>query len=273
MADVTETTPADADADAPVEMRPCAYCGSLIHPASHRCTQCGGHVGLAWGTVHKEVFLFLFLSIAAIVGCLAPWSGRTPIVEVTEISTPTPRPAGSPPGTPAPAPTIERKTTVTQAVARMGGPRNGLDTTRGVFIFAIAIYGVFVGIFNALYRRSAMWPAVTNGFLCLWVGLQGVINAIGSDAWGYWGKWAEGKSVFEKFFAGTRAIAPGHLLIAFVGVVTVFRLLAGILAAASKGKPEAAAKETGAGRRRRAKDGAAGDAPAGDAPADGASAS
>lgn len=265
MADVTETT--DADAEASVEMRPCAYCGALIHPASHRCTHCGGHVGLAWGTVHKEIFLFLFLAIATVVGCLAPWTGRSPIVEVTEISTPTARPPGSPPNAPAPPPTIERRTTVTQGVARMGGPRNGLDTTRGVFILAIAVYGVFVGVFNAVYRRSTMWPAVANGFLCLWVGLQGVFNAMGSDAWDYWGKWTEGKSFLERGLGGTRAIAPGHAILAFVGVVTVFRLVAGILAAASKGKPEAAAKETGAGRRRRSKDAGSGDAPAGDAPA------
>lgn len=270
MADVTETT--DADADASVEMRPCAYCGALIHPASHRCTHCAGHVGLAWGTVHKEVFLFLFLAIATVVGCLAPWTGRSPIVEVTEISTPGVVPAGSPAGTRPPPPTIEKKTNVTQGVARMGGPRNGLDTTRGVFILAIALYGVFVGVFNAVYRRSTMWPAVANGFLCLWVGLQGVFNAMGSDAWGYWGKWAEGKNYLEKFLGGTRAIAPGHAVLAFVGVITVFRLLAGILAAASKGKPEAT-KETGSARRRRAKDGMAGDAPAGDAPADDAASS
>lgn len=271
MADVTETP--EADASAPAELRPCAYCGTLIHPASHRCTSCGGHVGLAWGTVHKEVFLFLFLSIATVVGCLAPWSGRTPVVEVTEIVTPAPRAPNAPPGTPPAAPTIEKKTNVTQAVARMGGPRNGLDTTRGVFIFAIALYGIFVGVFNALYRRSTMWPAVVNGFLCLWVGLQGVINAMGSDAWGYWGKWAEGKSLFEKGLGATRTIAPGLAILAFVGLLTVFRLLAGILAAASKGKAEAAAaKETGASRRRRSKDGAAGDAPAGDAPADDAAA-
>ena len=71
MADVTETT----DADASVEMRPCAYCGALIHPASHRCTHCGGHVGLAWGTVHEAVFLFLVLSTAPVGGCLAPGAG------------------------------------------------------------------------------------------------------------------------------------------------------------------------------------------------------
>lgn len=267
MADANEMT--DGDADAAVEMRPCAYCGALIHPASHRCTHCAGHVGLAWGTVHKETFLFLFLALATVVGCLAPWTGRTPLVEVTELVTPAAVAPGAAPGAPRPAPTIEKKTTVTQAVARMGGPRNGLDTTRGVFILAIALYGVLVGVFNAVYRRSTMWPAVANGFLCLWVGLQGVVNAMGSDAWGYWGTWAEGKNYLEKGLGATRAIAPGHALLAFVGLVTVFRLLAGILAAASKGKPETAAKEAGAAaRRRRSKEASgSGDAPAGDAPA------
>src|SRR5262245_15823532 len=70
---------------ADVELRPCAFCGHSIHPAGHRCTHCDGHVGLAWGTVHKELFLFLFLSVMVIVGCLASWTGRTPALSAAQM--------------------------------------------------------------------------------------------------------------------------------------------------------------------------------------------
>jgi hypothetical protein len=263
--DLTMTEP-----DAAAALRPCAYCGTPVHPASHRCLHCGGHVGLAWGTVHREIFLFLFLAIATVVGCLASWTGRTPVVEVTRTLTPAPAVPGAAPGAPKPAPIEEVKTHVTQAVTHVGGPRNGLDTLRGVFLLAVALYGVIAGILNALYRRLVMWPAVVGGFVALWIGLQGVVNAMGSDAWGHWATWAQGKSLLETKIGALRTIAPGFMILAFVGLVTVFKLLAGILAAASKGKEEAAAaKETGAARRRgkRGDAGADGDA----APSEGAS--
>jgi hypothetical protein len=60
------------------EDRPCAFCGAAIHPSSHRCPECGGHVGLAWGTVHKEQFLFLFAACCMAVGCLASWDQTRP---------------------------------------------------------------------------------------------------------------------------------------------------------------------------------------------------
>lgn len=251
-------------------LRACAFCGTPIHPRSHRCPHCGGHVGLAWGSVHKEYMLFLFLAIVTLVGCLAPWTGRTPVLKRTVVETPAPPPApGAAPGAMRPAAPPEVKVEVTQEVARMGGPRNGLDTTRGVFIFAIALYGVVAMLLNLLYRRSVMWPAALNGFLCLWVGLQGVFTSMSSDAWGHWKTWAEPKNFIEQMFAGTRAIPPGLLLIAFVGVLTVFRLVAGVLAAASKGKPQPEARESAAARRRRTRgtDGATegGDVAGGDA--------
>jgi hypothetical protein len=69
---------APADLATEVELRPCAYCGTSIHPSSHRCPECSGHVGLAWGTVHKEQFLFLFSAVCMAVGCLASWDVARP---------------------------------------------------------------------------------------------------------------------------------------------------------------------------------------------------
>jgi hypothetical protein len=60
------------------EDRACAFCGAAIHPSSHRCPECGGHVGLAWGTVHREQFLFLFAACCMAVGCLVSWDQTRP---------------------------------------------------------------------------------------------------------------------------------------------------------------------------------------------------
>jgi hypothetical protein len=45
-----------SDIAADTEFRPCAFCGTSIHSKSHRCPDCGGHVGVAWGTVALAIF-------------------------------------------------------------------------------------------------------------------------------------------------------------------------------------------------------------------------
>src|SRR5262245_19735555 len=103
-----------------VEQRHCPYCGTAIDSRAHRCVACGGHVGIAWGTVHKEHWLFVFSAILIGVGCVASWNGRTP--------------------------------------AGPNGPEiSGLDTIRGTLMFALAIYGLIAGIFNILFRRMVLW--------------------------------------------------------------------------------------------------------------------
>lgn len=66
------------DIAADTEFRPCAFCGTSIHAKSHRCPDCGGHVGVAWGTVHKEVYLFLFSACLIAAGCLVSWDQNRP---------------------------------------------------------------------------------------------------------------------------------------------------------------------------------------------------
>src|SRR5947207_13492400 len=81
MSEGSEAAPAESEGLEPGgETRPCAYCGAQIHPLSTRCPECGGHVSLAWRTVHKEHFLFLFTSILIAIGCLVSWSPRHPDV-------------------------------------------------------------------------------------------------------------------------------------------------------------------------------------------------
>ena len=107
-----------------IELRPCSYCGTDIHPSSHRCVTCGGHVGLSWGTVHKELFLFLFASILIGVGCIASWAVRSPTGDAD--------------------------------------PSNGLRTIRGCVMFALALYGVTSAYFSILNRKMVVWPFLLN---------------------------------------------------------------------------------------------------------------
>lgn len=62
-----------AEGGADAEFRPCSYCGASIHPSSHRCPDCGGNVGVSWGTVHKEIYLFLFSACMIAVSIVVSW--------------------------------------------------------------------------------------------------------------------------------------------------------------------------------------------------------
>lgn len=280
MADEIASTETEPGAE--VALRPCAYCGHPIHPESHRCVDCGGHVGLAWGTVHKELFLFLFLSVLIAVGCLVSWVGRTPAPSAESVARATAAAqqradeenrrlaaAGRPQTATA---QVDEKDFEYSVVVPMGKAMTGLDTLRGALLFALAVYGVIAGLFNVLFRRMVMWPYVAGGALALWVGLQGLLGGLGGRAYDLWKTWAKGRSLMESFFAPVRAVSPGHLLLTLAGVITVVKLVGGVLAAATKGKGDAGGdaggKEGGAAARRRARGGKGGDAPTGgDAPA------
>jgi hypothetical protein len=204
--------------DPGAEMRPCAYCGAPIHPMSTRCPECGGHVALAWKTVHKEHFLFLFTSILTVIGCLVSWSGRHPDVQ--------------------------------------SAFTNGMTTLRGPIILGIAIYGIFVAVFNILYRRMIMWPFLINCMLCLWVGIVGISNAASSPAWEAWTKKYEGLSMLslDHIMGQFRAIAPGMFLLTLAGALIAISFLKGIVAGfasgAAKSRAKKEAEEAAAAQRR-----------------------
>jgi len=290
MADEVEL---DAAGDSAVELRPCAFCGHSIHPSSHLCTHCGGHVGLAWGTVHKELFLFLFLAVMVVVGCLASWTGRTrgasprqlekaqakaeerarqeTIAKRLEVEKRnTEHRAKGEPLEPVPeavvAVPVDSDVEEWDTVEPAGREINGLDTIRGALMLAIAVYGLFVGVFNLLYRRLVMWPFVISGMLALWVGLSGVISASKSAAWERWATWAAKHSLDEQVLGKFRAVPPGFILLTLAGVILLVKLVGGILAVATKGKPGADGGDDAASRRRKKDDAA----PSGGAPADAA---
>ncbi len=216
MADDSATN-AEAGAEA-TELRPCSYCGTDIHPSSPRCIACGGHVGISWGTVHKELFLFLLASILIAVGCVSSWAIRTPTGD--------------------------------------GDPSNGLRTIRGCLMFALALYGVTSAYFSIFSRKMVIWPFLLNALMALWVGIPVLSNSIGGPAWTAWGKSAEsGGTLMDKALGGMRAIPPGLMLVTLGGLLVAISVLKGLVAGfiAGKAKKKAAQEEAemrNAARRR-----------------------
>lgn len=216
------------------EMRPCAFCGAMIHPSSGLCHECGGNVSLAWGTAHKEHFLFLLASILIAVGCFASWAVRSPGA-VTESA-------------------------------------NGFSTIRGSFMFALAVYGVITAILNVLYRRLIVWPFLLNALVALWVGIAGIVGAMDSKAWEAWKThFKSGANMLDGFAGQVRAIPPGFLLLSAAGGLVMISLLKGVVAGAAAGSAKDKAKKdalegrrAGRAAKRGEKDaGAAGDLPGG----------
>jgi hypothetical protein len=199
-------------------LRPCSYCGAQIHSLSTRCSVCGGHVALAWRTVHKEHFLFLFTSILTAIGCLVSWSGRHP--DIPSAFT------------------------------------NGMTTLKGPVILGLAIYGIFVAIFNILNRRMVMWPFLLNCLLCLWVGITGIGNAAASPAWDAWVEKYKnlGMLSLDHMMGQFRAIAPGFFMLTLAGALIAISFLKGIVAGfasgAARGKAKREAEEAAAAQRR-----------------------
>jgi len=183
------------------EMRPCAFCGATIHPSSHRCPECGGHVGIAWGTVHREQFLFVLSSVFMGVGALVSWDQARP------------------------------------------SALTGLQTIRGGLIFALAVYGVIVGLVGIFNRRTVVWPYFANALVALWVGIQGITNALDSELF---------KTLSEEkgvtWWHEYRAIPPGMWLLTVGGALVVMAVLKGLVGgfAGSRSKARATAGERAA---------------------------
>ena len=195
------------------ELRPCAFCGAMIHPSSGLCHECGGNVSLAWGTAHKEHFLFLLASILIGVGCLASWAVRSP--------------------------------------GAVSASANGMTTIRGTFMLALAAYGVIAAVLNLLYRRLVVWPFLLNAMLALWVGIAGIGDAMNSKAWTAWtDHFKSGASMLDGYFGQVRAIPPGFLLLAAAGGLVMISLLKGVVAGFAAGAAkEKAKKDASDGRR------------------------
>lgn len=257
MADVNETTGDAVEADDDV-MRGCALCGASIHSSSYRCPDCGGHVGLAWGTALKEHFLFLFVSIMIAVACVSSWSQRYPagatISKTVMIEAPA-TPGAPPPAPNAPKKMIESTVEETPTVVEV----NGLATIRGSFMLAIALYGIVVALFNVLFRRMIVWPFFLNGVIALEVGLVGISRSMSSVAWELWTKRSDGMGMVEEKLGRWRAVPSAHLLLTLAGGIVLIQLIKGVVggfaAGAAKSKERAAASSEAAEARRAAREG------------------
>src|SRR5205085_5631065 len=132
---------------------------------------------------------------------------------------------------------------------------NGMTTLRGPIILALAVYGIFVAIFNILNRRMVMWPFLINCMLCLWVGISGIGAAAESPAWEAWTKkFANlGMLSLDHIMGQFRAIAPGMFVLTLAGVLIAISFLKGIVAGfasgAAKSREKREAEETAAAQR------------------------
>jgi hypothetical protein len=190
-------------ADGEPELRPCAFCGAAIDPRCHRCSECGGHVGLAWKTVDAELFGMIFASVLIGIGCLVSWTQKRP------------------------------------------ADFTGISTVRGSVMLALAVYGVFSGVLNVLYRRHVVWPALINAILALWTGVGGLMDVMQTEAWKNAGREREEQvAYFEKYFGEyMRAIPPGFLLLTIGGALVMMMIVKGLVAGAGNASAKAKAKE------------------------------
>jgi hypothetical protein len=185
-----------------VELRACAYCGAAIDPRCHRCSECGGHVGLAWKTVDSELFGMVFASVLIGIGCLVSWTQKRP------------------------------------------ADFTGISTVRGSVMLALAVYGIFSGTINILFRRNVVWPTLINAIIALWTGIGGIMGAMETDAWTAAGNRTDQVTFFEKYFGGyVRAIPPGFLLLTVGGALVMMMIVKGLVAGAGSASARAKAKE------------------------------
>jgi hypothetical protein len=171
----------------------------------------------SWSLIHKELFAFLFANCIMFAGSVVAWSAATP-------------------GLPAqPSEFI-----------------TGLDTIRGSLIFALALYGFWTCVFNIYHRQMRVWPFLLNAILALWVGIGGIVGAIGSDRWKAAEAAVEARestTLADKVLTPLDTIPPGFWLLAFGGVIVLVVLIRGIVSGAQQAKESAA--RAPASRRRR----------------------
>lgn len=173
-----------------------------------------------WHGISRQLFVFLFANCLFFAGALVAWTRSAP---------------GDPPGDPS--------TYIT-----------GLHTIRGAFIFALSIYGFWTAVFNIYSAQMKVWPYLLNAVLALWVGIGGIAQAIGGEAWDKAGAYLdslESKKVLDDILVRFSVIPPGCWLLAFGGLLVVWVILSGLLKGAQQTKSAAAAEPAGSGRRRR----------------------
>ncbi len=174
----------------------------------------------SWHLLHKEIFAFLFANCLFFVGALVAWTRAPSWLE-------------------------------------HGGPgmASGLDSTRGAFIFALAIYGFWNFVFYLLGRQMKVWPYVLNALVALWVGIGGITSGIGSAKWKAAKDYLENtegleKTALDDAMVPMSTIGPGYWLLTVGGALVIILILKGLMSGHQQAKA-AAAEQQGDGRRRR----------------------
>jgi hypothetical protein len=205
---------ADGAPEGETELRPCAYCGAAIDPRCHRCSECGGHVGLAWKTVDGELFGMIFASVLIGIGCLVSWEQRRP---------------GAFTGTD----TVRGSLMLAFAVyGVISGVMNVLYRRHVIWpVFLNSILAIWTGLEGILGSMdSAAWKAA---------------GAETTEQVSYFEKY---------FGGYVRAIPPGFLLLTFGGALVLMVVIKGLVAgagsASAKAKAAEAAREADAEARR-----------------------
>ncbi len=131
----------------------------------------------------------------------------------------------------------------------------GLDTIRGSFIFALALYGFWTAVFNIWHAQMKVWPYMLGGILGLWVGLQGIMQGIGGEQWErsklYLSDHVESKTLMDDMLTPLGTIAPGYWLCAFGGFIVVWVIVMGLVKGQQSSKTAATADSGGGSKRRR----------------------
>jgi hypothetical protein len=125
---------------------------------------------------------------------------------------------------------------------------HGLETIRGSVIFALSIYGFCTLAIGLYTKRTVVWPFALNMLLGLWVGLGGVIRAIGGAEWdnAYTVLEKQSHTKLDSALAGLSTIPPGYWMLAGGSLLVLFILVKGIVGGAAKGKRKAAPAGRGA---------------------------
>ena len=171
-----------------------------------------------WHGTDKQLFAFLFANCMFFAGALVAWSRA------------------------APGENADPSVYIT-----------GLHTIRGAFIFALAIYGFWTGIFNIWHGQMKIWPYLLNAILALWVGIAGFTQTIGGEEWDKAKRYLEtleSKSFQDDLLVPLSTVAPGYWLLSVGGLIVIWIIIKGLMHGSAAAKT-ATAPDEGAGKSRR----------------------
>lgn len=173
----------------------------------------------SWHLLHKEIFAFLFANCLFFTAAIATWTRG-----------------------------------LSWGADGGAGMSNGLDSTRGAFMFALALYGFWNFVFYLIGRQMKVWPYVLNALIALWVGIGGITSGIGGPKWEaakeYLNTEGLDKTALDDAMVPLSTIGPGYWLMTVGGALVVIMILKGLMSGHQQAKAQAA-EQQGDGRRRR----------------------